>query len=65
MVPRNLRATSPRILAEHAEVAEHVLERIRAEGPLSALDFERRRGPLVDWFGAPRTSCARCSRPTP
>jgi uncharacterized protein YcaQ len=30
-----------------------VLERIRAEGPLSALDFERRRGQLVDWFGAP------------
>jgi uncharacterized protein len=34
-------------------VAEHVLERIRAEGPLSALDFERRQGSLVDWFGAP------------
>jgi uncharacterized protein len=30
-----------------------VLERIRAEGPLSALDFDRRRGALVDWFGAP------------
>jgi uncharacterized protein len=44
---------SPRILAEHADVAEQVLERIRAEGPLSALDFERRRGSLVDWFGAP------------
>jgi uncharacterized protein len=29
------------ILAEHAEVAEHVLGRIRADGPLSALDFER------------------------
>jgi uncharacterized protein YcaQ len=43
----------PRILAEHADVAEHVLERVRADGPLSALDFERRRGPLVDWFGAP------------
>lgn len=45
--------SSSRILAEHADVAEHVLERIRAEGPLSALDFERRRGSLVDWFGAP------------
>jgi uncharacterized protein YcaQ len=44
---------SPRILAEHADVAEHVLERIRAEGPRSALDFERRRGSLIDWFGAP------------
>jgi uncharacterized protein YcaQ len=48
-----LSVSSPRILAEHADVAEHVLERIRAEGPLSALDFERRRGSLVDWFGAP------------
>jgi uncharacterized protein len=48
-----LSVNSPRILAEHANVAEQVLERIRAEGPLSALDFERRRGSLVDWFGAP------------
>jgi len=48
-----LSVRSPRILAEHADVAEHVLERIRAEGPRSALDFERRRGSLVDWFGAP------------
>jgi uncharacterized protein YcaQ len=45
--------SSRRILAEHADVAEQVLERVRAEGPLSALDFERRRGPLVDWLGAP------------
>jgi uncharacterized protein len=42
-----------RILAGHADIAGQVLERIRAEGPLSALDFERRRGSLVDWFGAP------------
>ena len=49
----NLSANEPRILAEHADVAEQVLERIRAEGALSALDFERRRGSLVDWFGAP------------
>jgi hypothetical protein len=33
--------SAPRILAEHAEVAEQVLERIRAEGPLSVIDFER------------------------
>ncbi len=39
------------ILAENAAVAEQVLERIRAEGPLSTLDFER--GPAVDWFWAP------------
>jgi uncharacterized protein YcaQ len=30
-----------------------VLERIRAEGPMSALDFERERGPTTDWFGMP------------
>jgi len=49
----NVRVQEPRILAEHVDVAERVLERIRAEGPLSSLDFERRRGPLRDWFGAP------------
>ena len=43
----------PRVLAENVEVAERVLERIRAEGPLSALDFERARGAEVDWFGIP------------
>jgi uncharacterized protein YcaQ len=45
--------SSRRILAQHPDVAEHVVERIRAEGPLTALDFERRQGSLVDWFGAP------------
>src|SRR5215218_6556387 len=48
-----LSVSSRRILAEHADVAEQVLERVRAEGPRSALDFERRRGSAVDWFGAP------------
>jgi uncharacterized protein YcaQ len=42
-----------RTLAENAEVAERVLERIRAEGQLSALDFERQRGGTTDWFGVP------------
>lgn len=42
-----------RILAENAEVAEPVLERIRAEGPLSSLDFESERGATTDWFGVP------------
>jgi uncharacterized protein YcaQ len=42
-----------RTLAENAEVAERVLERIRADGPLSALDFERERGATTDWFGMP------------
>jgi uncharacterized protein YcaQ len=44
---------APRIVAENAEVAERVLERIRAEGPLSSLDFERERGTTTDWFGVP------------
>jgi uncharacterized protein YcaQ len=48
-----LTQNSPRILAENADVAERVLERIRAEGPLSALDFERERGTTTDWFGMP------------
>jgi uncharacterized protein YcaQ len=42
-----------RIVAENAEVADRVVERIRAEGPLSALDFERERGAMTDWFGMP------------
>jgi uncharacterized protein YcaQ len=36
--------SAPRILEEHAEAAGQVLERIRAEGPLSVLDFERALG---------------------
>jgi uncharacterized protein YcaQ len=48
-----LREEPRRILAENAGVAEHVLERIRADGPVSALDFERARGATTDWFGAP------------
>jgi hypothetical protein len=41
------------VLAENAEVAKRVLERIRVEGHLSSLDFERERGPTTDWFGMP------------
>jgi uncharacterized protein len=48
-----LRATPPRVIAENPEVAERVLERIRAEGPLSSRDFERERGSTTDWFGMP------------
>ena len=43
---------APRTLAENADVAARVLERIRAEGALSSLDFERERGTTTDWFGA-------------
>jgi len=43
-------------LSENAAVAERVLERIRAEGPLSSLDFERETGPTKDWFGMPENA---------
>jgi uncharacterized protein YcaQ len=42
-----------RLLAEHADVAGRVLERIREEGPLSSRDFERESGGTTDWFGIP------------
>ena len=42
-----------KVLDDNADVAKRVLERIRAEGPLSSLDFEREAGPTKDWFGAP------------
>ena len=53
MVPRDLSRNASRILAENADVAGRVLERIRAEGPLSSLDFESERGATTDWFGVP------------
>jgi uncharacterized protein YcaQ len=43
-------------LAENAAAAERVLERIRAEGPLSSADFERESGPTKDWFGLPENA---------
>jgi uncharacterized protein YcaQ len=42
-----------RVLAENGDVAERVLERVRAEGPLSSVDFESERGQSTDWFGVP------------
>jgi hypothetical protein len=51
---RGILSQNPRrLLAENAEVAERVLERIHAEGPLSSSDFEREQGPTNDWFGMP------------
>jgi uncharacterized protein len=49
----NLSRSAPKTLAENADVAARVLERIRAEGPLSSLDFEREHGTTTDWFGVP------------
>ncbi|MGH2935777.1 MAG: DNA glycosylase AlkZ-like family protein [Gaiellaceae bacterium] len=43
-------------LADNAAVAERVLERIRAEGPLSSHDFERETGPTKNWFGMPENA---------
>jgi uncharacterized protein YcaQ len=45
--------TPARTLAENADVAERVLEAIRTQGSMSALDFERERGTTTDWFGMP------------
>ncbi len=42
-----------RTLEENPEVAARVLERVRADGPLSSLDFEREQGATTDWFGLP------------
>jgi len=41
------------VLAENAAVADRVLARIRAEGAMSALDFEPEHGAPKDWFGMP------------
>jgi uncharacterized protein len=54
----NFALNSRRVLAENAEVADQVVERIRADGPLSVHDFERQSGASVDWFGAPRNVVA-------
>ena len=43
-------------LADNAEVAEKVLERIRAEGPLSSADFDREAGRTKNWFGMPENA---------
>jgi uncharacterized protein len=50
---RGLGLSAQQTLSENADAAARVLERIRAEGPLSSQDFERESGPTTDWFGAP------------
>ena len=47
------RPQPPSVLAENPEVVDRVVERIRADGPLSSLDFERHKGETLDWFGVP------------
>ena len=47
------RSTVPPVIDENPEAGERVLERIRADGPLSSLDFESERGSTTDWFGVP------------
>jgi hypothetical protein len=43
-------------LADNAAVAERVLQRIRAEGPLSSADFQPESGRTKDWFGLPENA---------
>jgi uncharacterized protein YcaQ len=43
-------------LADNAAVAARVLERIRADGPLSSRDFEQEAGATKDWFGMPENA---------
>jgi uncharacterized protein YcaQ len=43
-------------LKENAAVAEQVLERIRADGPLSSADFEQESGATKNWFGLPENA---------
>ena len=49
----NLSINAPRTIDENRKVAKRVLERIRADGPLSSVDFERESGATSDWFGMP------------
>ncbi len=44
------------VLSKHADAVAAILERIRLEGPLSSLDFERK--PAIEWWWGP-TSEAR------
>jgi uncharacterized protein YcaQ len=50
---RTLYSNVAAVVEDNSAVAGHVLERIRADGPLSVFDFERERGAMTDWFGVP------------
>ena len=50
------RGSTPRRSTENAAVAEQVLERIRADGPLSSADFEQESGATKNWFGLPENA---------
>src|SRR3954447_3798467 len=43
-------------LADHPAAAERVLERIRADGPLSSREFDQQSGRTKDWFGMPENA---------
>ena len=43
-------------LTDNAAVAEKVLERLKADGPLSSADFERESGRTKNWFGLPENA---------
>jgi uncharacterized protein len=43
-------------LADNAAVAEKVIQRIRADGPLSSASFEREPGQTKNWFGLPENA---------
>jgi len=43
-------------LTDNAAVAEKVLARLRADGPLSSADFERESGKTKNWFGLPENA---------
>ena len=43
-------------LSDNAAVARRVLERIRADGPLSSRDFDSEAGATKNWFGMPENA---------
>ncbi|HEY2311480.1 MAG TPA: crosslink repair DNA glycosylase YcaQ family protein [Gaiellaceae bacterium] len=43
-------------LTENSSVAKKVLERLKADGPLSLADFERESGQTKNWFGLPENA---------